>query len=229
MSWLTNVITRFICIRFATITWIWNIPGSKSHYLKMITQFTHNLFCNVRFSRYVQQMEISPESSSACLHWNWPQSGKLCQQGSWRPRDNPRWSPPTRTNLVLFVSKQINLIHGFKDPMKITLPSTILPLQLQNFVSCERDKPSHLTQNFVIAEAKFQTVESFRALSFVQFDKSSALLSFRDALSLYQMEGWRCCVEELSFSSLGECILEYISRINRSLQLLWFDVVQIYT
>ena len=31
--------------------------------------------------------------------------------------------------------------------MKITLLSPILPLQLPNFVSCVRDKPSHMTQN----------------------------------------------------------------------------------
>ena len=34
-----------------------------------------------------------------------------------------------------------------KDQMKITLLSTFSPLQLPNFVSCGRDKPSHLTQN----------------------------------------------------------------------------------
>ena len=36
-----------------------------------------------------------------------------------------------------------------KVQMKITLLSNNSPLQLPNFVSCGRDKPSHVTQNLV--------------------------------------------------------------------------------
>ena len=48
-----------------------------------------------------------------------------------------------------------------KDQIKIILLSTISPLQLPNFVSCGRDKPSHMTQNFVTARAKLWTAERF--------------------------------------------------------------------
>ena len=41
-----------------------------------------------------------------------------------------------------------------KDQIENTPLSTILPLQLPNFVSCGRDKPSHMTQNLVTVGAK---------------------------------------------------------------------------
>ena len=41
-----------------------------------------------------------------------------------------------------------------KDQIGNTLLSTILHLQLPNFVSCGRDKPSHMTQNLVTVGAK---------------------------------------------------------------------------
>ena len=48
-----------------------------------------------------------------------------------------------------------------KDQIKITLLSTIAPLQLPNFVSCGRDKPSHMTQNLVTVGATLWTAEYF--------------------------------------------------------------------
>ena len=48
-----------------------------------------------------------------------------------------------------------------KDQMKITLLSTFSPLQLPNFVSCGRDKPSHMTQNLVTVGTKLWTAERF--------------------------------------------------------------------
>ena len=48
-----------------------------------------------------------------------------------------------------------------RDQMKITLRSTISLLQLPNFVSCGRDKPSHMTQNLVTVGTKFWTAEHF--------------------------------------------------------------------
>ena len=45
--------------------------------------------------------------------------------------------------------------------MKITLLSTVSPLQLPNFVSCGRDKPSHMTQNLVTVGTKLWTAERF--------------------------------------------------------------------
>ena len=41
-----------------------------------------------------------------------------------------------------------------KDQLGNDLLSTILHLQLPNFVSCGRDKPSHMTQNLVTVGAK---------------------------------------------------------------------------
>ena len=41
-----------------------------------------------------------------------------------------------------------------KDQLGNALLSTISHLQLPNFVSCGRDKPSHMTQNLVTVGAK---------------------------------------------------------------------------
>ena len=41
-----------------------------------------------------------------------------------------------------------------KDQLGNDLLSTILHIQLPNFVSCGRDKPSHMTQNLVTVGAK---------------------------------------------------------------------------
>ena len=41
-----------------------------------------------------------------------------------------------------------------KDQLGNDLLSNILHLQLPNFVSCGRDKPSHMTQNLVTVGAK---------------------------------------------------------------------------
>ena len=41
-----------------------------------------------------------------------------------------------------------------KDQLGNALLSTIVHLQLPNFVSCGRDKPSHVTQNWVTVGAK---------------------------------------------------------------------------
>ena len=48
-----------------------------------------------------------------------------------------------------------------KDQIKTILLSTISPLQLPNFVSCGRDKPSHMTQNLVTVGTKLWTAERF--------------------------------------------------------------------
>ena len=48
-----------------------------------------------------------------------------------------------------------------QDQMKITLLSTISSLQLPNFVSCGRDKPSHMTQNLVTVGTKLWTAKRF--------------------------------------------------------------------
>ena len=41
-----------------------------------------------------------------------------------------------------------------KDQLRNAQLSTIVHLQLPNFVSCGRDKPSHMTQNLVTVGAK---------------------------------------------------------------------------
>ena len=48
-----------------------------------------------------------------------------------------------------------------KDQIKTTLLPTISHLQLPNFVSCGRDKPSHITQNLVTVGTKLWTAERF--------------------------------------------------------------------
>ena len=48
-----------------------------------------------------------------------------------------------------------------KDQLENALLSTISPVQLQNFVSCGRACPSHMTQNFVTVGMKLLIGEWF--------------------------------------------------------------------
>ena len=57
--------------------------------------------------------------------------------------------------------KRDQLNPRIKDQLRKALLSTIWPLQLPNFVSCGRDKPSHMTQNLVTVGAKLLTGEWF--------------------------------------------------------------------
>ena len=66
-----------------------------------------------------------------------------------------RYHPPGPT-----IIKPDQLDPWIKAQIKITLLSAILSLQLPNFVSCGRDKPSHMTQHFVIVGAMW-TAEHF--------------------------------------------------------------------
>ena len=64
-----------------------------------------------------------------------------------------------------------------KDQLGNDLLSTILHLQLPNFVSCGRDKPSHMTQNLVTVncrqESDFYLILDPR-IKLIWFDKSGA-------------------------------------------------------
>ena len=64
-------------------------------------------------------------------------------------------------NPALTFFKPHQLDPWVKDQIKIPLLSTISPLQLPNFVLCRRDKPSHITQNFITVRAKLWTAVHF--------------------------------------------------------------------
>ena len=64
-------------------------------------------------------------------------------------------------NPALTFIKQHQLDPSVKDQIKITLLSTISPLQLPNFVLCGRYKPSHMTQNFITVRAQLWTAVHF--------------------------------------------------------------------
>ena len=75
--------------------------------------------------------------------------------------------------------RKVLWVLWIKDQIKIILLSTISPLQLLNFVSCGRDKPSHMTQNLITVGAKLWTAErSYLILDpwikLIWFDKSRA-------------------------------------------------------
>ena len=75
--------------------------------------------------------------------------------------------------------KRDQLNPRIKDQLRKALLSTIWPLQLPNFVSCGRDKPSHMTQNLVTVGAKLLTGEWFLLdpcswIKLIRFDKSRA-------------------------------------------------------
>ena len=58
-------------------------------------------------------------------------------------------------------TKPDQLDPWIKDHIKITLLSAISSLQLPNFVSCGRDKASHMTKNFITVGVKLWTEEHF--------------------------------------------------------------------
>ena len=62
------------------------------------------------------------------------------------------WYPSEKSGSAFIKPDQRN--PWIKDQLGNALLSTILHLQLPNFVSCGRDKPSHMTQNLVTVGAK---------------------------------------------------------------------------
>ena len=70
------------------------------------------------------------------------------------------YAPTLQSSGPTFI-KPDQLDPWIKDQMKITLLSTISSLQLPNFVSCGRDKPSHMTQNLVTVGTKLWTSERY--------------------------------------------------------------------
>ena len=73
----------------------------------------------------------------------------ICQRMKCQQRAGPTFIKPDQRN------------PWIKDQIKITLLPTISHLLLPNFVSCGRDKPSHMTQNLVTVGAKLWTAERF--------------------------------------------------------------------
>ena len=63
-----------------------------------------------------------------------------------------------------------------KDQLGTVLPSTILSLQLRNFVSYGRACPSHMTQNLVTVGAKLLTGEWFLFWSLIHGSSWSGLI-----------------------------------------------------
>ena len=82
-------------------------------------------------------------ANGLCYTWMWGNVKLLPLEFSGGP-DNPG---PT-----LIKPDQRN--PWIKDQLWNDLLSTILHLQLPNFVSCGRDKPSHMTQNLVTVGVK---------------------------------------------------------------------------
>ena len=80
---------------------------------------------------------------------------------------------------LCFYIKWDQLNPWLKDQLGKALLSTIWPLQLPNFVSCGRDKPSHMTQNLVTVGAKLLTGEWFLLVpwSMDQADQKQSLVS----------------------------------------------------
>ena len=85
---------------------------------------------------------------------------------------NPCFGPWIKTTMLPWVKglpahigsafiKQDQRNPWIKDQLGNALLSTIFYLQLPNFVSCGRDKPSHMTQNLVTVGVKLQAGEWF--------------------------------------------------------------------
>ena len=88
--------------------------------------------------------------------------------GNGTPRGSRRTGPT-------FI-KPDQLDPWIKDQMKTTLLSTISPLQLPNFVSCGRDKPSHKTQNLGTVGTKIVDSRAFLSWSLIHGSSWSGLI-----------------------------------------------------
>ena len=113
---------------------IWQqwVTMRRDHFLYALSQWETMLQCNV-VSHWL----------SACTKWS------LHELTHWSlavPYIH-NWSGPT------FI-KPDQRNPWIKDQLWNDLLSTILHLQLPNFVSCGRDKPSHMTQNLVTVGVK---------------------------------------------------------------------------
>ena len=84
----------------------------------------------------------------------------------------PKWvhhHPQDSLELVRMINPGLTFIKPdqldpwINDQIKITLMSTISSLHVPNFVSCGRDKPSHMIQNLVTVGTELWTAEHFLA------------------------------------------------------------------
>ena len=93
-----------------------------------------------------------------CCSISWPEILRdLVSHFKWRLYIKGCTKPHILKSIVPAGSAFIKLDQldpWIKDQIGNTLLSTILHLQLPNFVSCGRDKPSHMTQNLVTVGAK---------------------------------------------------------------------------
>ena len=89
---------------------------------------------------------------------------KIYNSGIWTNKKLSGLSLSQLTNIFkpgsAFI-KPDQLDPWIKDQIKITLLPTTSHLQLPNFVSCGRARPSHMTQNLVTVGAKLWTAERF--------------------------------------------------------------------
>ena len=113
--------------------------------------------------RVILVCEMSSQTSLVSRHNCIMVSGHVTLSGNqWGPSPIADGTPDGGfAGQALLLSNQISLIHGSRIKIKIILLSTISPLQLPNFVSCGRNKPSHKTQNFFTVGAKLWTAERF--------------------------------------------------------------------
>ena len=113
---------------------------------------------------------ISPEVSLAFVHSVWIINIPPLVQIMARRRPGAKTlSPPMMVSLLIYMRHSSSVRYAapgptfikpdqrnpwIKDQLWNDLLSTILHLQLPNFVSCGRDKPSHMTQNLVTVGVK---------------------------------------------------------------------------
>ena len=147
-----------------TISWM-SRTGSSDFWLPCLTVEFPSLYKEVTFV-YIASLT---SWQIWCHHWrqksslsgSFPiKSNPIVEKSNWKGRQS------VITLLLIFLLFWVHHLPGptfikpdqrnpwIKDQLWNDLLSTILHLQLPNFVSCGRDKPSHMTQNLVTVGVK---------------------------------------------------------------------------
>ena len=106
---------------------------------------------------------------------------------------------------ILRFIKPDQLDPWIKDQLGTVLPSTILSLQLRNFVSCGRACPSHMTQNLVTVGAKLLTGEWFLFWSLIHGSSWSSLIEVGPGIS-FTRSAYKLNLSHWWFSARLQCL-----------------------
>ena len=152
-----------MCFKIMQLKFLKHLPGGNElrhpcrcpcDTLSCDTELWNKLFCFFQCDP-LPICTIKCDVSNFCQYWS-PNSPLMAHYGTlspWCHTIGTIKTIPSDPGSAFIQPDQLD--PWIKDQIGKTLLSTILHLQLPNFVSCGRDKPSHMTQNLVTVGAKF--------------------------------------------------------------------------